>query len=253
MQKSPAHLGFSPLEKLCSQAFNPAKVGVATVRVHLGALCSLALGGVFLTASAIAQTGSGSAATVLVTPDNFVRAETDLYFSGVVKNNGFGKFDHTLEPAPLDKQSVIRLNRDTLYSAAVFDLDAGPVTITLPAAGKRFVSLQVINQDHYTQGVHYKSGSYTLERKAIGTRYVVVAVRSFVDPADPADVRAAHAVQDGIKVAQIAPGIRPGGPCFDPKGETLPVSEFEPMLRRVFAAPKQSVYQAALKADTPPA
>ena len=60
-----------------------------------------------------------------VTPDNFVRAESDLYFSGVVKDGGFGKFMHRREPTPLDKQTVIRMNRDTLYSAAVFDLDAG--------------------------------------------------------------------------------------------------------------------------------
>jgi predicted HD phosphohydrolase len=36
-------------------------------------------------------------------------------------------------------------------------------------------------------------------------------------------------------------------PAFDTKGETLPISEFEPMLRRVFATPKQSVYKAALQ------
>lgn len=64
-------------------------------------------------------------ACIPVTPDSFVRAESDMYFSGIVKNGGFGKFDHTRDPAPLDKQTVIRLNRDTLYSAAVFDLDAG--------------------------------------------------------------------------------------------------------------------------------
>ncbi|MDE2369610.1 MAG: HD domain-containing protein [Burkholderiales bacterium] len=34
--------------------------------------------------------------------------------------------------------------------------------------------------------------------------------------------------------------------AFDPKGETLPLSEFEPMLRRLMAAPKQSIYKAAL-------
>jgi hypothetical protein len=33
---------------------------------------------------------------------------------------------------PLDKQGIIRPNRETLYSAAVFDLDAGPVTIMRP-------------------------------------------------------------------------------------------------------------------------
>ncbi len=36
-------------------------------------------------------------------------------------------------------------------------------------------------------------------------------------------------------------------PAFDPSGETLPLSEFEPMLRRVLAQPKQSIYKAALQ------
>jgi hypothetical protein len=49
-------------------------------------------------------------------------------------------------------------------STGVFDLDAGPVTITLPDAGKRFRSMQVINEDQYTQAVNYDSGSYTLSR-----------------------------------------------------------------------------------------
>ena len=65
-------------------------------------------------------------------PDNFVRAESDLYFGNIVKDGGFGKFLHRREPAAIDNQTVIQLNRDTLYSAAVFDLDAGPVTVTLP-------------------------------------------------------------------------------------------------------------------------
>lgn len=34
-------------------------------------------------------------------------------------------------------------------------------------------------------------------------------------------------------------------PAFDPQGEALPLSEFEPMLRRVMAQPKQSLYKAA--------
>lgn len=149
-----------------------------------------------------AQRGDG----IPVTPDNFVRAESDMYFSGVVKNGGFGKFDHTRDPAPLDKQTVIRLNRDTLYSSAVFDLDAGPVTITLPNPGKRFMSLQIIDEDQYTHAVHYGGGSYSLNKKDIGTRYVVVAVRTLVDPSDPADLRQVHALQHAMKVDQ------PGGP-----------------------------------------
>jgi len=34
-------------------------------------------------------------------------------------------------------------------------------------------------------------------------------------------------------------------PAFDPEGETLPIEHFEPMLRRVFAAPRRSVYKSA--------
>jgi hypothetical protein len=151
-----------------------------------------------------AQGAQGDA--VPVTADNFVRAESDLYLGGVVKDYGFGKVGHTREPAPIDQQTVIRLNRDTLYSAGVFDLDAGPVTITLPDAGDRFMSLQVINEDHYTPAVIYKPGSHMFTKDGVGTRYMVTAFRTLIDPNDPEDVKQVHALQDAIKVEQ------PGGP-----------------------------------------
>jgi hypothetical protein len=146
------------------------------------------------------------ATAVLVTPDNFVRAESDLYFGNVVKDGGFGKFLHRREPAAVDNQTVIRLNRDTLYSAAVFDLGAGTVIVTLPNAGKRFMSMQVIDEDQYTAQVNYGEGRYALTKPKIGTRYVIVAVRTLIDPADSKDVAAVHALQDAIQVDQ------PGGP-----------------------------------------
>ncbi len=34
------------------------------------------------------------------------------------------------------------------------------------------------------------------------------------------------------------------GPAFDPKGETMPLEAFEPLLRRVFAFPKQTLYRS---------
>ncbi len=171
----------------------------------------LTLAGVAIALVPAAITGahsqSSTGSPVPVSADNFVRAESDLYFSGVVKNGGFGRFDHTRSPAPIDKQTVIRLNRDTLYSAAVFDLDAGPVTITLPNAGKRFMSLQVIDEDQYTHGVYYGAGRHVLSRKEIGTRYVVAAVRTLADPTNPEDVKQVHALQDAIKVELAAPEL----------------------------------------------
>ncbi|WP_256971832.1 DUF1254 domain-containing protein [Paraburkholderia caledonica] len=139
---------------------------------------------------------------VPVTTDNFIRAESDAELAKVVKSNGFGKFFHNREIAPVDQQIVVRVNRDTLYSSAVFDLDAGPVTITLPDAGKRFRSMIVINQNHYAQEVVYNPGRYTLDRKQIGTRYVLATVRTLVNPADPGDLAKAHALQDDTRIEQ---------------------------------------------------
>ena len=153
-----------------------------------------------------AQPAAEPNSAVPVTVDNFVRAESDLYLSNMVKDGSFGKFLHRREPAAVDNQTVIRLNRDTLYSAAVFDLDAAPVTITLPDAGKRFMSMQVINEDHYVPMVNYGAGDYTLTKENVGTRYVVVAIRTLVDPTNPDDINQVHALQDAIKVSQASIG-----------------------------------------------
>jgi hypothetical protein len=142
-----------------------------------------------------------------VTAENFPRAESDLYFGNIVKGaGGIGKFMHNRLPTPIDKQDVIRMNRDTLYSAAIFDLDAGPVTITLPDAGKRFMSMQIINEDEYTPLVVYGKGTYPLTKDKIGTRYVVAAIRTLVDPNNPADLDQVHKLQDAITVTQKSSG-----------------------------------------------
>jgi hypothetical protein len=153
-------------------------------------------------ASAIAQ------GSMPVTVDNFARAETDLYFgNGVRDAGGVGKMHHHREPIQIEKQPVIRTNRDTLYSAAVFDLDAGPATVTLPDADKRFRSMLVIDEDHYVVGnVEYRAGSYTYDRKKVGTRYVFIALRTLVDPNDQRDLAQVHALQDATKVSQKGPG-----------------------------------------------
>lgn len=143
---------------------------------------------------------------ILVTPDNFIRAESDVYMAAQVKDGAFGTFKHTRAPAPVDKQLIVRLNRDTIYSSGVFDLDAGPVTITLPDPGNRFLSALVINEDHYNPNVFYGAGTHTLTRESVGTRYAMVGIRILADPNNPEDMKQANALQDAIRVSQ------PGGP-----------------------------------------
>jgi len=101
---------------------------------------------------------------------------------------------------------VIRMNRDTLYSSGVFDLEAGPVTVRLPDAGDRFMSLLPISQDHYTTGCVYGPGPHTFTNAGIGTRYVSVVVRILVDPGDAEDLDAVHVLQDAIIVEQEQAG-----------------------------------------------
>ena len=52
----------------------------------------------------------------------------------------------------------MRPNRVTLYSQAMFDFDAGPVTITLSDAGKQFMSPIMIDQNQYTPEVVCDAG-----------------------------------------------------------------------------------------------
>ncbi len=173
---------------------------IASLRLSLCLTCLCA-------AAAPAQSPAGG--PLRVTIDTFRRAETDTYLARFVADGAFEKWKHEREVASIDHQTVIRLNRDTLYSFAVFDLDAGPVTVTLPDPGKRFLSLQVIDQDHYAPDVFYAPGTHRIDKARIGTRYVALAVRTFVVPHDPADVRAAHALQDAIR------SEHPGGGRFE--------------------------------------
>lgn len=175
--------------------------------------------GMALALSLAASTGAFAQNTVPVTVDNFTRAESDVYMGNLVKDaGGLGKIGHRREPASIDHQTIIRLNRDTLYSFGVFDLDAGRVTITMPDAGNRFMSLQVINEDHYVPAVYYGPGSRTLTREAVGTRYAVAGIRTLVDPANPQDLTQVHALQDAIKVSQSDSG-KFEVPNWDPESQ----------------------------------
>jgi hypothetical protein len=154
----------------------------------------------------MAAQAMATAAAVPVTAENFNRAESDLYFASNVRDGAFGKLLHRRVPTEIEKQTVIRMNRDTLYSSGVFDLDAGPVTVTLPDAGKRFMSLQVIDEDQRSPRVIYQ-GSATLRREEIGTRYVMIAIRTLlIAPDDPRDIAEVARLQDSIKVEQASPG-----------------------------------------------
>ena len=144
-------------------------------------------------------------AAEIVTVDNFVRAETDMTMKRYVDQGALGKFLHIRKPTPLDKQDVIRMNRDTLYSVGIFDLRT-PVTISKPKT-ERWQSMMIVTQDHSIPPVIYEAGSYTLTQEDIGTRYVCVIYRTLVNANDVGDIKQANEVQNMIKVKQADVGL----------------------------------------------
>jgi hypothetical protein len=135
-----------------------------------------------------------------VNVDNFARAETARMFTALQhQSGGVNQLNHNREPAPLDNQPVIRQNRDTLYSTAIVDLTGG-ATLTLPDGGERYVSVMVVNEDHYINRILHDAGEHELSVADYDTDYVLVAARILVDPHNADDVATVNDLQDQMSL-----------------------------------------------------
>lgn len=155
---------------------------------------------VFLSITALLIVVAQDENAVLVNVDNFARAETSAQFDrGLAGTGGLNKWLHFREPTPLDMQTVIRMNRDTLYSSTMVDITKG-ATLTIPDAGDRYMSVMAVNEDHYINKVFHGAGTYELTIEEFHTPYLALAVRTLVNASDPDDIAIANALQDQFKV-----------------------------------------------------
>lgn len=151
-----------------------------------------------------------------VNVDNYVHAATSRHFANTARMaKGVNRFAHGRRPTPLDKQRIMRMNRDTIYSSAIIDINGG-ASVTLPDAGARYLSLAVINEDNYTTAIHHGAGTYELTTDEHETAFVMVVARILGDWNDPADLAAANELQDQlqIKSASSLPYVQP---VYDPE------------------------------------
>ena len=133
--------------------------------------------------------------TTKVTPETYIRAESDRQFGVVAKMaGGVNRFYHFRRPTPLDKQNVVRMNRDTLYSMGIVDTTKG-ATITVPELPKdRYASVYLADNDHYCPFVIYSTGTHELPRD---TKYLGVGVRIQVfNPKDENEIALINKLQD---------------------------------------------------------
>jgi hypothetical protein len=151
-----------------------------------------------------------SFATETLTVETYVRAESDVQMKGYTKAPfEFGKLTHNRDPYDVNNQITIRGNRDTLYSLGVFDLSS-PLTITMPETDGRYQSLMQVSQDHSIPAPAIGAGDVVFTEDSVGTRYVFLIIRTFMNPNDPDDLAAAHALQDQIVVSQANSGTADG-------------------------------------------
>lgn len=113
---------------------------------------------------------------VVVTSETFVRAETDRIFIDIANQaGGVNKFYHYRGFIPLDQQTYVRLNNDTLHSWAIVDTTNG-ATITMPEiTDGRYMSAHIVDNDHFTPMVFHGVGPHALPED---TQYVLIFVRT---------------------------------------------------------------------------
>jgi hypothetical protein len=170
---------------------------------------------------------------VPVNVNNYVRAETAGQFDRILKmTGGINKLQSFRDPTPLDKQSVIRMNRDTLYSFAIVDISKG-AKLTMPETDGRYNSAMLVNEDEYINKVFYEPGTHELTKDQFDTDYVLVAFRTLVDSSDPADIKKANELQDKFSI-EAASSVPYSHPNYDEKSYEelrellLSVSKFLP-------------------------
>jgi len=146
--------------------------------------------------------------TTTVTEDNYDIAETQGIFEGYVKKiakatdtNGVGVFWHVKTGADPKDKTIPRINFDTIYSWSLIDLTED-VTLTMPETNGRYQSAWFIDEEHYNPMALNEAGEYTITQKDVGTRYVMIVIRTQANTTDPADLAEAGKLQEKLKLSQ---------------------------------------------------
>ncbi len=119
--------------------------------------------------------------SLMVTKDNYPTIETSRQFVIQIKEaGGINKLNLWDGISTVDKQPIIRLNQDTVYSMGVVNVSKG-ATITLPETNGRFISAQFVDADHYIYPAVYGAGTFDFPQR---TDYVYVLIRIGAETGD---------------------------------------------------------------------
>ena len=110
-----------------------------------------------------------------VTATTYPTVESSRQFLDKQGTVGVNKFLHLRELTPTDKQSVVRMNRDTYYSFGIVDVSKGATLILPEVPEGKYISAQPLTEDHRIYPMFYGAGEFDLTTHT-GT-HVFIAIR----------------------------------------------------------------------------
>jgi hypothetical protein len=120
------------------------------------------------------SSASTSTAPVIVDRSNFQEAEVARNFSKWAARGANNQLMHMTTVTPSGPAPTVRMNRDTLYSAAILDTSSGNVSITVPE-GDLYQSVLMVDTEGYARGFILEPGTHMV---ATDTKFVWVLVRT---------------------------------------------------------------------------
>ncbi|WEM45366.1 DUF1254 domain-containing protein (plasmid) [Photobacterium sp. DA100] len=175
--------------------------------------------------------------------ENFILAESDKYFFEQQEYSGINNFEHDKNLTTPESQTVVRQNRDTLYSKGVFDT-AGGAKFELPIHDT-YQSMQIIDEQHRTVAVLYAEigkNKITVTPDMLSSGdHVWIVIRTQVKSMAESDLNVGRLKQHMVKatVASAYPYVAKG---FDQQSrENIRIAEEKNILKvdfvEAFGAP----------------
>jgi len=111
---------------------------------------------------------------IIVDRSNYQAAEVARNFTKWAARGANNKLMHMTDVTPSGPAPTVRMNRDTLYSAAILDTSTGNASITLPDVDL-YQSVLMVDTDGYARGFVLEPGTHMI---ATDTQFVWALVRT---------------------------------------------------------------------------
>jgi len=129
-----------------------------------------------------------------VTEATYPAAESARQYLQEQSAVGVNTFNHRRMLTPTDKQTVVRMNRDTYYSFGVVDVSEG-ATLTLPEVPEgKYLSGMIITEDHRIYPMFYGAGDHELTTHTGDHVFVGIRLDATFSQKE------ANAIQDKVRI-----------------------------------------------------